>query len=50
MDFNNFDDNMNELFGITQYKDNIICFYIFDDLQRFNIIKNGSDHNIEFIE
>ena len=40
---------INELFGITEYKDNKIRFHIFDDL-RFNLIENGSDHNIEFIE
>ena len=41
---------MDELFEITEYKDNKICFQIFDDLQHFNLIKNGSDHNIEFID
>ena len=41
---------MDELFGITKYKDNTIRFHIFDDLQRFNLIENGSDQNIEFIE
>ena len=50
MDLINSDDNMDELFGITEYKDNKIRFHIFDDLQRFNLIENGSDHNIEFIE
>ena len=50
MNLANSDDNINELFKITEYKDNKICFNIFDDLQRFNLIENGSDHNIEFIE
>ena len=50
MDLINSDDDMDEFFGITEYKDNKICFHIFDDLQRFNLIENGSDHNIEFIE
>ena len=45
----NADDNMDELFGITEYKDNKIRFHIFDDL-RFNLIENCCDHNIEFIE
>ena len=57
MDLINSDDNqdqrselsMDELFGITEYKDNKIRFHIFDDL-RFNLIENGSDHNIEFIK
>ena len=50
MDLINSDDNMDELFKITEYKDDKIRFHIFDDLQRFNLIENGSDHNIEFIE
>ena len=50
MDLINFDDQIGELFGITEYKDNKIRFHIFDDLQHFNLIENGSDHNIEFIE
>ena len=50
MDLINSDDNMDELFGIAEYKDHKIRFHIFDDLQRFNLIENGSDHNIEFIE
>ena len=50
MDLINSDDNMYELFEMKEYKDNKILFYIFDDLQRFNLIENGSDHNIEFIE
>ena len=50
MDLINSDDNMDELFGITEYKDSKIRFHIFDDLQRFNLIENGNDHNIEFIE
>ena len=41
---------MDELFCITEYKDNTIRFHIFDDLQTFNLIENGSDHNIELIE
>ena len=49
MDLINSDDNMDELFGITEYKDNKIRFHIFDDL-RFNLIENDSDHNIELIE
>ena len=50
MDLINSDDNMDELFGITEYNNNKIRFHIFDDLQRFNLIENGNDHNIEFIE
>ena len=50
MDLINSDDNMDELFGITEYKDNKIRFHIFGDLQRFNLIENGTNHNIEFIE
>ena len=37
---------MDELFGITVYKDNKNRFHIFDDLKRFNLIENGNDHNI----
>ena len=50
MDLINSDDNMDGLFGITEYKDNKIRFHIFDDSQRFNLIENDSDHNIELIE
>ena len=50
MDLINSADNMDELFKITKYKDNEIRFQIFDDLHGFNLIKNGNDHNIEFIE
>ena len=50
MNFINSDDNMNKFFGITEYKDNKICFRIFEDLQRFNLIENHNDHNIELIE
>ena len=50
MNLINFDDNMYELFEITEYKDNKICFNISDDLQRFNLIENESDHIIEFIK
>ena len=50
MDLINSDDNMDELFGITEYKDNKIRFHIFYDLQRCNLIENGSDHNIKLIE
>ena len=50
IDLINSDENMDELFGITEYKDNKIRFHIFDDLQRFNLIENGSDHNIELIK
>ena len=50
MDLINSDDNMDELFKITEYKDNKIRFHIFDNLQCFNLIENGSDHNIELIE
>ena len=28
------DDNMDELFGITEYKNDIIRFHIFDDLSK----------------
>ena len=41
---------MDKLFGITDYKNNKIRLYIFDDLQLFNLIKNNFDHNIESIE
>ena len=50
IDLINSDDNMDELFGITEYKDDKIRIHIFDDLQRFNLIENGTDHNIELIE
>ena len=50
MDLINSDDNINELFGIPEYNNNEIRFHIFDDLQRFNLIENGSYHNIEFIK
>ena len=50
MDLINSDDNMDKLFGITEYNNNKIRFHIFDYLQRFNLIYNGSDHNIEFID
>ena len=30
---------MDKLFGITDYKNNKIRLYIFDDLQLFNLIK-----------
>ena len=50
MDLINSDDNMDELFKITEYKNNKIRFHIFDDLQRFNLSKTGSDHNIKYIE
>ena len=50
MNLINSHNNMDELFGITGYKDNRIRFHIFDDLQRFNLIENHNDHNIEFIE
>ena len=50
MNLVNSNDQVNELFGITKYKDNNIRFHIFDDLQRFNSIENGTNHNIEFIE
>ena len=43
-------DNMDELFGITEYKDDIIRFHIFDDLYKHKLIKKGIDHKIEFIE
>ena len=46
------DDNMDELFGITEYKDNtrIIRFHIFDDLYNYKLIERGIDLKIEFIE
>ena len=50
MDLINSDYQMDELFGITEFKYNKIRFHIFDDLQRVNLFENGSDHNIEFIE
>ena len=50
IDLINSDYNMDELFVITENKDDKIRFHIFDDLQRFNLIENYSDHNIEFIK
>ena len=50
MDLINSDNNIIELFGITDYNYNKIRFHIFDDLQRLNLIENGNDYNIEFIE
>ena len=50
MDLINSDDNIDELFAITEYKHNKIRFHIFDDLQRVNLIENDIDNNIEFIE
>ena len=44
------DDNMDELFGITEYKDNIIRFHIFENLYKYKLIKIGIYHKIEFIE
>ena len=44
------DDNMDELFGITEYKDDLIRFHIFDDLYNHQLIEKGIDHKIEFIE
>ena len=44
------DDNMDQLFCITKYKDDIICFHIFEDLYKFKSIEKGIDHKIEFIE
>ena len=43
------DDNMDELFGITEYENDIICFHIFEDLFKQKIIEKGIDHKIEFI-
>ena len=33
-----FDDNVNELFGVTEYEDDIICFYIFYELYKYKLI------------
>ena len=44
------DENMDELFGITMYKDDIIRFHIFLDLYKHKLIEKGIDHKIEFIE
>ena len=41
---------MDELFGITKYKDDIIRFHIFEDLYKHKLIKKSIDHKIEFIE
>ena len=41
---------MDELFGITEYKDDIILFHIFEDLYNHKLIEKGIDHKIEFIE
>lgn len=48
-DLINSKDNIDELFKITEFKDKKICVYIFYDLIRYNLIENGSYHNIEFI-
>ena len=44
------DENIYELFGITKYNDYIIRFHIFLELYRHQLIENGIDHKIEFIE
>ena len=44
------DDNMDELFGITEYKDSIICFYIFENLYNHKLMEKGIDHKIKFIK
>ena len=41
---------MDELFGITEYKDDIICFHIFEDLYKHKLISKCIDHKIEFID
>ena len=33
-----FDDNLDKLFGITEYKDDIIRFHIFDYLSKIKLI------------
>ena len=40
------DENMNELFRITMYSDNIIRFYMFEDLCRHKLIEKDIDHKI----
>ena len=46
----NSDNNKNEWFGITKYKDFIILFHIFEDLYNHKLIEKGIYHKIEFIE
>ena len=50
MDLINSDDNMDELFGISIFNDVVICFRIYADLQRNNLIEHGIDYKIKFIE
>ena len=40
---------MDDLFGLTEYEDDIIRFHIFEDLFKHNLIEKGIDHKIEFI-
>ena len=44
------DDNMDELLGITKYKDDKICFHIFEDLYNHKLIEKVIVHKIELIE
>ena len=37
---------MDEIFVITEYKDNIIRFHIFEDLYNYKLIERGIDHKI----
>ena len=42
--------NIDKLFGITEYKDYIICFHIFEDLYNHKLNIKGYNHKIKFIE
>ena len=44
------DKNMDELFGITMYKDDIIRSHIFEDLYNNKLIEKGIDHKIKLTE
>ena len=41
---------MDELFGLTKYKDDIISFHIFEDVYKHKLIDKGIDHIIKFIK
>ena len=44
------DDNMEKVFNKTEYKNDIICFHIFEDLHKYKLIVKGIDYIIEFIK
>ena len=50
IDLINSDDNIDELFGISVFKDGVIRFRIYTDLKNNNLIENDIDHKIELIE